>query len=158
MAEIDWPVFARSLTSELFLFPTAPELAELTLRHEGVVFKASVLPRTLATFLTTLGYYKAIPLHAHAGNGITFGHIRTDAPLQDVQTTLASLESAINLCGFDSLQDNIGSLVILRCPAEWKKDLPVWGRPRGDAWLMQTVKNQLDPNHLFNPGRFLEGI
>ena len=37
-------------------------------------------------------------------------------------------------------------------------ELPVWGRPRGDAWLMRQVKQALDPRRLFNPGRFVGGI
>jgi FAD/FMN-containing dehydrogenase len=40
----------------------------------------------------------------------------------------------------------------------WKRQLPVWGRERGDLWLMRRVKEQLDPRHLFNPGRFVGGI
>ena len=51
-----------------------------------------------------------------------------------------------------------GNIVILRCPSAWKKDLPVWGAPRSDVWLMRAVKQQLDPHGLFNPGRFVDGI
>ena len=48
--------------------------------------------------------------------------------------------------------------MVLRCPTAWKAVLPIWGLPRGDAWLMRTVKEKLDPRRLFNPGRFVEGI
>jgi glycolate oxidase FAD binding subunit len=51
-----------------------------------------------------------------------------------------------------------GNVVVFRCPPAWKKDLPIWGRPRGDLALMRAVKDKLDPNHLFNPGRFVGGI
>ena len=51
-----------------------------------------------------------------------------------------------------------GNLVLPRCPPAWKAALPVWGRPRGDAWLMHRVKEKLDPRRLFNPGRFVDGI
>jgi glycolate oxidase FAD binding subunit len=46
-----------------------------------------------------------------------------------------------------------GNLIVLRCPTAWKAALPVWGAPRGDAWLTRRVKDALDPRGLFNPGR-----
>ena len=51
--------------------------------------------------------------------------------------------------------DAEGNVVITRCPSEWKKTLPIWGRPRNDAWLMRAVKVRLDPHGVFNPGRFI---
>ena len=51
-----------------------------------------------------------------------------------------------------------GNVVLLRCPTEWKRELPVWGRPRGDGWLMKAIKEKLDPKGIFNPGRFVDGI
>ncbi len=43
--------------------------------------------------------------------------------------------------------------VIRRCPADWKKSVPVWGTP-GSSWeLMRHVKQTLDPDNVFNPGR-----
>ena len=49
-----------------------------------------------------------------------------------------------------------GNVVLPRCPPAWKRALPVWGTPRGDAWLMRKVKDAFDPRRLFNPGRFVE--
>jgi glycolate oxidase FAD binding subunit len=48
-----------------------------------------------------------------------------------------------------------GNVVVLQCPPAWKAVLPVWGRPRGDVFLMSAVRDKLDPCRLFNPGRFL---
>ena len=50
-----------------------------------------------------------------------------------------------------------GNVVLPRCPTAWKRDLRVWGVPRGDVWLTLEVKCRLDPTNLFNPGRFLDG-
>ena len=44
-----------------------------------------------------------------------------------------------------------GNVILPRCPPEWKRSLPVWGRPRGDAWLMREVKAQLDPQRTVQP-------
>jgi FAD/FMN-containing dehydrogenase len=51
-----------------------------------------------------------------------------------------------------------GNVIVPRCPAPWKRRMPVWGAPRNDAWLMRRVKERLDPRRLFNPGRFVDGI
>jgi glycolate oxidase FAD binding subunit len=48
-----------------------------------------------------------------------------------------------------------GNVIIKRCPPEWKKSLPVWGRPPADLALQKAVKRALDPNNIFNPGRFV---
>jgi glycolate oxidase FAD binding subunit len=51
-----------------------------------------------------------------------------------------------------------GSLVVLRCPPEWKAQIDVWGAS-GDALpLMRRIKTQFDPNNILNPGRFVGGI
>jgi glycolate oxidase FAD binding subunit len=50
-----------------------------------------------------------------------------------------------------------GNLIITRCPADWKPQLPIWGEPRGDWALMKKVKQAIDPQNLFNPGRFVVG-
>lgn len=57
-----------------------------------------------------------------------------------------------------NLEQNAGSLVLLRCPAEVKSRTDVWGSP-GDALpLMRNVKAQFDPTGTLNPGRFVGGI
>src|SRR5205814_2287908 len=48
-----------------------------------------------------------------------------------------------------------GNVIIERCPTEWKKSLPVWGRPPADLTLQKAVKRALDPQNIFNPGRFV---
>jgi glycolate oxidase FAD binding subunit len=97
-------------------------------------------------------------LMAYAGNGIVIGHLLpgdssdpVNALTHDVaRAKLISLDAAVT--------DGQGNMVLLRCPSAWKAEWPVWGRPRGDAWLMHAVKEKLDPRRLFNPGRFVEGI
>ena len=51
-----------------------------------------------------------------------------------------------------------GSLVVLYCPLEIKRQIDVWGDP-GDALpLMRRIKEQFDPTGVLNPGRFVGGI
>ena len=51
-----------------------------------------------------------------------------------------------------------GNLMIEQVPPELKRDLPVWGVPRGDLVVMKRIKQEMDPLGLFCPGRFVDGI
>ncbi|HUZ20315.1 MAG TPA: FAD-binding oxidoreductase [Acidimicrobiales bacterium] len=50
-----------------------------------------------------------------------------------------------------------GNAVVLRCPAEVKASLDVWGPVKG-LELMRRVKAQFDPDRRLAPGRFVGGI
>jgi FAD/FMN-containing dehydrogenase len=84
----------------------------------------------------------------HAGNGIIIGHVH-DLTLDRARTMLTTLLEAAG---------PEGNVVVLKCPTEWKRELPIWGKPRGDYALMRRVKQALDPHGVFNPGRFVDGI
>ena len=116
-----------------------------------MTFKANFLPHATAAFCTRAESFPERPLlQAHAGNGIVFGHFGPELTLDRARTVLEELLSAAETAK--------GNVVVLRCPPDWKRDLPVWGRPRRDAWLMRRVKTRLDPNNIFNPGRFVDAI
>jgi glycolate oxidase FAD binding subunit len=115
-----------------------------------LTFKANLLPSAVAPFLQAACARHCWSLVAHAGSGIVIGHVTGDLTLDRARTMLMELQEAAAA--------GQGNLILPRCPPEWKKDLPVWGRPRGDGWLMRAVKDRLDPKGLFNPGRFVEGI
>ncbi len=114
-------------------------------------FKANLLSGAVASFCHHAAELSdGIRLHAHAGSGIVHGHFTGDLTLDRFQEMLKGLQ--------DAAQAAQGNLILPRCPPEWKRSLPVWGRPRGDAWLMREVKAKFDPRGLFNPGRFVDGI
>jgi glycolate oxidase FAD binding subunit len=116
-----------------------------------LTFKANLLPQAVAGFVQQAA---ALPdrllLLAHAGNGIVIGHAAGDLTAERARAMLQPLQEAAAKAQ--------GYLVLPRCPVAWKQSLPVWGTPRGDIWLMRAVKDKLDPRHLFNPGRFVDGI
>jgi glycolate oxidase FAD binding subunit len=116
-----------------------------------LTFKANLLPRAVAAFCRQAAALpEALLLQAHAGSGVGVGHVAGDLTLERAQAMLRSLHAAVAAAQ--------GNVVVLRCPTAWKAALPIWGLPRGDTWLMRTVKEKLDPRRLFNPGRFVEGI
>jgi glycolate oxidase FAD binding subunit len=121
----------------------------LQFNSSGLGFKVSVLSgRASALCRFLIQNYPSLALQAHAGNGIVHGHV-DDLTLDQARTMLSRLDDAI---GPD------GNLIVMRCPTEWKRELPIWGKPRGDIALMRRVKQALDPRGIFNPGRFVDGI
>jgi glycolate oxidase FAD binding subunit len=52
----------------------------------------------------------------------------------------------------------MGAVVIEAAPSEFKRQVDVWGPPRADFALMRRLKDEMDPNHVLNPGRYVGGI
>lgn len=113
--------------------------------------KANLLPGRLAAWcLLADAQPGAWELHGQAGSGIVRGTATATLTLETTRPLLDRLAAEAAAAA--------GYLTLPRCPTAWKRELPVWGRPRDDVWLMRRVKDQLDPRHLFNPGRFVGGI
>lgn len=116
-----------------------------------LTFQANLLPRATAAFCRLAAELPEQPrLQVHAGNGIVIGQLTGDLTLERTAAMLTLLREQATAAE--------GNLVLPRCPPAWKATLPVWGTPRGDAWLMRQIKDQLDPQRRFNPGRFVDGI
>jgi len=49
--------------------------------------------------------------------------------------------------------ERVGNLVVEKAPDDWKPQLPVWGKPDASWSLMRKLKQTLDPNGTFSPGR-----
>jgi glycolate oxidase FAD binding subunit len=125
-------------------------LVELPLRPEALLtFKANLLPFSTAEFCQRALEANAPPdLYAHAGSGIVWGHVNGDLTRDQA---CAMLENLTRAAGDE------GNVIVPHCPDDWKRSLPLWGKPRGDAELMRQVIAKLDPRRLFNTGRFLNG-
>jgi glycolate oxidase FAD binding subunit len=139
----------------------------------SLTLKATILPSALARFCQDCARLSDKQwLRAHAGNGIVTGHFACD-PIQDRPIPLCDAEGSVlgrfipnvskervNLVStWRSLAAQAGGTVtVTRCPSEWKKALAVWGPAPAGAWLMHAVKEKFDPQRLFNPGRFVNGI
>jgi glycolate oxidase FAD binding subunit len=115
---------------------------------DPLTFQANLLPSDTMEFAeraTRLG----VAVQAHAGNGIVIG------TLSDQAVTVEKAAKIVNpLRTFAS--QNRGNLVVLYCENDWKRHVRVFGDPESSRLLMQQVKDTFDPQHLLNPGRFLE--
>lgn len=115
--------------------------------EEPLTFKANLLPSRTTEFLE-LAAREQISLQAHAGNGIVIGHLPDR--VTSAQTAAALLTPLRHF-----VRQYHGNLVILNSPEAWKQDIPTWGEPEPSWPLMQKLKDQLDPLHLLNRGRFI---
>jgi len=111
-----------------------------------LTFKANVLPSAVADFCRQAADLPdGLLMQAHAGSGIVIGHASGDLTAERAAAMLKGRLATATAAH--------GNLIVTRCPPAWKAALPVWGAPRGDAWLMRRVKEALDPRDVFNPGR-----
>ena len=120
---------------------------------QSLVCKFSVLPSQLAPTLKAIEKLCSAPQLSWnvVAQGTGLGTVRIDAPqTPQLQFVLNGVRSAISELG--------GTVVILSCPAEIKKQISVWGPSRDAQRLILRVKQQFDPNGTLNRGRFVGGI
>ncbi|MBA3439995.1 MAG: FAD-binding oxidoreductase [Pyrinomonadaceae bacterium] len=119
----------------------------------GIVCKISVLPTQLGQLCE--GVRAALsPLHAKwklIAQGFGVSLLRMEHA--DEKLLLDVLDFLHNL-----LKQLDGSVVVLSCPLEIKKQIDVWGDPGDTLPLMRRIKEQFDPSGTLNPGRFVRGI
>ncbi len=123
-------------------------LAAVPLRfsHE-LSWRAAVRPTSVSKFIDAVerayGSSSSIAWQA----GVADGRIRLlgGAP-QDPYGTIERLRTLV--------QSEGGSLVIEHVTSEYAPELDAWGNLGSAAELMLRVKEQLDPQELFSPGRF----
>ncbi len=82
-------------------------------------------------------------LSAHVGSGVVWA----GWPVADVASARAAVEAL----------RTVGSTVVVDAPFEVKQAVDVWG-PVAAVSLMRRIKDQFDPDHRLNPGRFVDGI
>jgi glycolate oxidase FAD binding subunit len=116
------------------------------------VCRASTTPSRVAG--CCLGFLASLPnrIYAHAGTGAVIGSY-SDSSWGMQEHANDVVQGTLWWRG--EIPQNGSNYVIGRCPSERKKSLPVWGRPPADLALQKAVKRALDPNNLFNPGRFV---
>jgi glycolate oxidase FAD binding subunit len=113
--------------------------------------RASVPPESLGELCGLLpAGEKPWHVQAHAGNGI----LRVQGNAEIGEAGCRQLFSSIK----EFAVNHGGNVIVEDCPVDWKTGMEIWGHPREDFWLMRQIKNKLDPDSIFNPGRFVDGI
>ena len=92
-------------------------------------------------------WHSAVRWHASAGDG----RLRVMA-----RSPLYHQEAGRALEGFrQTAEGRGGSLVVEKAPVEVKRELDAWGSFGSAGELMKRVKQQMDPESVLSPGRFL---
>ena len=119
---------------------------ESLLTAGDVTVKAAVPPSSTANVLDALRRLDAGIL-SYPTAGIAY----STWPASSIDA--AKLRELRSLCTRER-----GSLVIECASTELKLASDVWGEARPDLQIMQRLKDQFDPKHILNPGRFVTGI
>lgn len=114
-----------------------------------ITCKMGVLPSQAVTTLAKLP--DLLPVEAiaqiHASSGL--GTVRLEGGAIAPQSVLRLRQWCESHNGF---------LTVLEAPHTWKQQIEVWGYPGSALPTMQRIKQQFDPHHLLNPGRFVGGL
>jgi len=131
---------AKSAWSELVEFPAS---------ESPLVVKASVRPSGVTKFIEAVQNTKcSCNIQAHAGNGVVIVSFDEFPAVGLSRMLLGAVQPAAL-----ALQ---GSLVVLSNPSGGEMThQAAWGGNDIPFELMTSIKQQFDPNNLFNPGRYV---
>ncbi len=117
--------------------------------------RATSLPADVgATLADVQRLMPAAVLRAHAANGVV--RILGGEDLLDELRARFRYKLLVELR--EAAQARGGQMVIVRAPFELKNQLDVWGDPGANVGLLRGIKEQYDPQHRLNYGRFVAGI
>ena len=92
-------------------------------------------------------------LMAHAGSGICIINLLLDEePTAAMDKGIHAIDALSSRC-----REVAGNLVVQRAPVELKQHLSVWGYTGPNWAVMKRIRDQLDPQGVMSPGRFIGG-
>ncbi len=93
-------------------------------------------------------------ISCHAGSGVA--RMDFPGPGESQASTEGVVEMVHHLIG--RCRERGGNGVVEKAGPGIKKRLPVWGLPGQDWSTMKRIKEKMDPQGLFSPGRFVDGV
>ena len=132
---------------ETDLWQTLTQTIRVPHSETAIIGKLGILPMAAVNLLQQLDNLtdnRSLVI-IHAGGGI--GYLQ----LNNQDTTV--IDKARSICN-----DNSGFLTILTAPKSIKQQLDVWGYTGNALPMMRSIKQKFDPDNIFSPGRFVDGI
>ncbi|MEN9565516.1 MAG: hypothetical protein RLZZ69_712 [Cyanobacteriota bacterium] len=124
---------------EAKLWQNCAAITSVPQSQAAVICKIGIAPAATVGLLSQIGEGNTAIIHAASGIGKL--QLRGDYEL------VAQMRS---YC-----QQNQGFLTILDAPQTLKQQIDIWGYSGNALKTMQAIKNQFDPQNIFNPGRFI---
>ncbi|MEM8720607.1 MAG: FAD-binding oxidoreductase [Cyanobacteria bacterium P01_G01_bin.39] len=129
--------------AEIDLWHNCANLTTKTNSETAVSCKMGIAPQGAVDFLQLEQVNKnQVAARIHASSGI--GQLRLDSANSQI------IEFMRSHC-----QQNQGFLTILDAPKTLKQQVDIWGYSGNALKTMQAIKNQFDPQNIFNPNRFI---
>ncbi len=111
-----------------------------------ILCKLGIRPAAAITLLERVDSLPASQAILHAASGIGYCRVAASTPAAE----LLAIRSHCQTAG--------GYLSVLEAPVTLKQQLDVWGYMGNAFPVMQQLKQQFDPQSLFNPGCFINGL
>ena len=136
--------FAQELATD------SPNL--VSLKSNVLISKGKELLRSYENIADKVGVESAFV--NQCGNGIIYSHLLVEEDLD------SKVDPLVELIGqFTSQASQYeGNLVVESSPPSIKERVNVWGISRSDYGIIQRIKEQVDPEDILNPGRFIGGM
>lgn len=150
IGEQQFAVLAEQLREAIPLLMQTSSLP-IVFRFRGLLAEIAALIRALRSFVASSWIPSAMLLGSH---GVLHLALLPAAPEESVLKQAAYFWKSV-----ESLRGKLDFHASIQfCPAEWKRELNVWGTAQPDLPLMRRVKSAFDPQNIFAPGRFVGGI
>jgi glycolate oxidase FAD binding subunit len=127
----------------------------LGFRAAAAIFKIGALPAGLMGLATGIPSSEIGWAIMMRGVGVTYLAL---LPSDHGERSLQQLKQVCAQIFSLSQKAPWGPSVIVWCPPELKREINVWGAPRGDESLMRKLKGVFDPDGVLSPGRFVGGL
>jgi glycolate oxidase FAD binding subunit len=131
---------------------TDSEGSSLVLKMNVLISKSGVMLGSCERILREVGLEGA--LICHGGSGILYSYLPGGRKLRSKTPSVVDFIGRLT----SEAVKNEGNLVVESAPPAIKKKVDVWGQRRGDYPIMRRLKDQIDPEGILNPGRFVGGI
>lgn len=112
----------------------------------GITIKITTTPSQVAALANRVAATRSdAQVLAHAENGIIWLNWPEMPELPEAKQMTTELVS--------DLAKVQSHLMVVQAPEHYRTQLPVWGQPRADQFLLQQIKATLDPENVFHPGK-----